>query len=64
MIDLGIFDILLNILDTEEEIELKKFVCFAISNCLACNSNIIGKVINHNIFEHSVWRSPSQDYQV
>jgi len=57
-------DLLLKVLENEEKNEIKKLVCFGISNCFACNANIIDRIMKHGIFEHPIWKTPSQDYQV
>ena len=39
-------------------------MCFAVSNCLASEADVLGKVLEHPIFEHKIWKSPNQEYRV
>lgn len=54
----------LKVLDNESNINIRQYVCFAISNILACDSVIIKQTMNHAIFNHPIWRDPNEDYQV
>jgi len=52
------------ILDNEKNNDIIRLACFSLSNCLASEPVILGKVLNHAIFDHFVWKTPSQDYKV